>query len=196
MNNYSDEFSAIYSYLLLCNNKVISPDIKMMILLSNESDNGKGPLELPEKTLNSRQNFVFGAKIIKLCSMYDEELEQIISQNESLENISSKLDFNAVNNVVNNELEELFIEHVPLYSKGVKVKLSNDKYAIVEESFYGRMFVSKPLVRTIPDNEFIDLRNELSLTIEEICKEEISFLEIVNKQLNGMEEEISRMQKK
>ena len=66
----------------------------------------------------------------------------------------------------------------------------------VEESFYGRMFVSKPLVRTIPDNEFIDLRNELSLTIKEICKEEISFLEILNKQLNGMEEEISRMQKK
>lgn len=196
LNNYKDEYSSIYSYLLLNNVKMIEPDVKMMILLSNELENGKGPLELPERYLNSRQSFVFGSKIIKLCSMYDEELNKMISQNESLENISSKLDYYAVNKIINNELEELFIEHVPLYSKGVKVKLSNDKYAIVEESFHGRMFISKPLVRTIPDNELIDLRTELSITIKEICKDEISFLEIVNKQINGMEEELSIMQKK
>lgn len=192
---YNEEFSSIYSYLLLCNNKQIDSNIKMMILLSNEAENGQGPLELNENYRNSRQNFIFGSKIIRLCSMYDEELYKMINQNESLENISSKLDYYAVNKIINNELEQLFMNHVPLYSKGVKVKLSNDKYAIVEESFHGRMFISKPLVRTIPDNELIDLRNELSITIKEICKDEISFLEIVNKQINSMEEELTKYKK-
>jgi hypothetical protein len=191
LENYDENYSSIYSYLLLNQNSLLKPDIKMMVLLSNETENGKGPLKPSEQYLKSRQNFIFGSKIIKLCSIYDDELNKMISSNEPLENISSKLDYLAVNDIVNDELEKLFITHIPLYSKGIKIKLSDGRFAVVEESFHNRMYICRPIVRTIPDNEIIDLRQEYTITIKEICSDEVSFMDLVNRQIQDMEQELS-----
>lgn len=195
LQNYNEDFSSIYSYLLINNNPLIKADTKMMILLSNEDELGKSPLQPSENFIKSRQSFIMGAKIIKLCSMYDDELKYSISMNEPLENITAKLDYSAANNIVNDELEQLFMDHIPLYSKGVKVKLSNGKYAVILESFYGRMHICRPYVMTIPDNELIDLRNERSITIEEICNDEFSFTDIVRTQIDYMNQEIFERKK-
>lgn len=195
LNKYDDEYSSIYSYLLLSRNPLLKPDIKMMVLLSNENENGQGLLQPGKMYTDSKQNFVIGSKIIRICSMYDDELKQTIDENKPLENISAKLDYYAANNIINENLEKLFIEHVPLYSNGVKVKLSDGRYAIIEESFHGRLFICRPIVRTIPDGEMIDLRSSLNVTIQEICNDEISFLEIVNRQIETMEQELSEKNK-
>lgn len=196
LSNYDDKYCSIYSYLLLNEHISLKSEIKMMILLSNENENGKDSLKQGEKYTKSTQSFVIGSKIIRLCSMYDDELKQTIEQNTPLENISAKLDFYATNNIVNEGLEKLFIEHIPLYSTGVKVKLSNGQFAIVEESFRGRMFICRPIVRTIPDGQIIDLRQELALTVQEICSDEISFYDIVNRQIETMEMELSNNNEK
>jgi len=190
LENYNDNYSSIYSCLLLFANTSLSPDIKTTVLLSSENDKGHNQLGLNEQQLKSKQSFVYASKIIKLCSIYDDELKLTISNNRTLENISAKLDYFAVNGVVNNELEKLFTEHIPLYSEGVKVKLSDGTFAIVEKSFYGRTDIYKPIVRTIPNFEVIDLRKELTLTIQEVCSDEISFYEIVTKQITTMQKEI------
>lgn len=193
LKNYDERYSAVYSYLLICDNKDISTDVKMMILLSCENELGTSVLKAPTTFIKSRQNFVYGSKIIRLCNMYDETLEQTIKENSSLENVSSKLDYNAVNKGINEELEKLFIECVPLYSKGVKVLLSDGTLATVMESFTGRTNITRPIVKTI-DGRIIDLRdleNTKNLTIEELSDEE-TILDVINKQLFYAQENINK----
>lgn len=196
LSEYNDKYASIYSYLLLKDNNSLTPDNKITILLSNEAENGSGPLKPPLSYLTSRQNFVYASKIIKLCSMYDEELEKAIVCKQPLENILAKLDYSASNGILNKELEKLFIEYVPIYSPGSKVKLSDGRYAIVEQSFIGRIYMCKPIVRTIPENELIDLREQTSLTIQEICGNETSFLKIANEHVPTSNQEIGVQQKR
>lgn len=187
LDKYDDNFYSIYSYSLLNEKQDIIPDIKLMILLSGETENEKGPLKAPISYTQNRYNFVFGAKIIHLCDMYDRALKNCIENNESLENVIAKLSQEAMTGGVNKELENLFINNVPFYSVGTKVKLSNGSYAIVKESFVGRYDTYRPIVLTKPDYKEIDLRNETTITIKEICSNDTSFQDLVDHQIYDMQ---------
>ena len=186
-DKFSKSYMPVYSYALIANSD-IPADIKMMILLSGEPEDLTGPLKVDSSYITSRQNFVYAAKIIRLCSEYDDTLQEVIKKNYSLENVVARLDFKAENKELNLELEKLFTNHVPLYSKGVVVKLSDGRKAIVTESFTGKVNIYRPLVMDIESKELIDLRKEKSLTIKQIIG--LTEAELATIQINSMAKEI------
>ena len=186
-DKFSKSYMPVYSYSLIANSD-ISTDIKMMILLSGEPEDLTGPLKADSSYITSRQNYVYAAKIIKLCSEYDDTLQEVINKNYSLENVVARLDFKAENKELNLELEKLFTNHVPLYSKGVVVRLSDGRKAIVTESFTGKVNIYRPLVMDIASKELIDLRKEKSLTIKQIVG--LTEAELANIQISNMAKEI------
>ena len=108
--------------------------------------------------MNSKLEFIQASKIIHLCCIYDDLLKKAIVSNQPLENVVSALELYSLNGMLDKELTDLFIKHVPLYSVGIKVKLSDDKIAIVKETFTERINNYKPIVQIIPTKEIIDLR--------------------------------------
>ena len=190
-DKFSKSYISLYSYALISNSD-IPADIKMMILLSGEPEDLTGPLKADSSYITSRQNFVYAAKIIKLCSEYDDTLQEVIKRNLSLENVVARLDFKAETKELNLELEKLFTNHVPLYSKGVVVRLSDGKKAVVAESFTGKVNIYRPLVMDIESKKLIDLRKEKSLTIKQIVgltEEELANIQISNMAKEIVEEE-------
>jgi len=123
-------------------------------------------------------------------------LEKAIKNNEPLENISSQLDNYAFNGLLDKEITDLFIKHVPLYSVGVNVRLSDGRTAIVIETFTESVNNYKPKVMVISTGQIIDLRNETTLTVREICDKNISFSELVTRQIIDMNNGITSIEQK
>lgn len=190
-NQFEENFSPLYTFCLLNKYKSISTETKLMILLINEDEKGNGPLKADINLINSKKNYIMASKIIRLCSTYDELLRKTIENNEPLENISAALEMYSVNGLLDKELTELFINHVPLYSVGVKIKLSDGRYGQVMKTFTESVNNYKPIIKVVPTGEIIDLRYETTLTIKEICSDEISFAELVARQIIDMNNEIT-----
>lgn len=189
LDKYDENYSSFYTFYLLCQHPEIPADVKLTTLLVGENEIGTGPLKAKTEFINSKQSFIVASKIIRLCSIYDDSLKEVIKSNVSLENISSLLEAHSINGSINKELVDLFIQHIPLYSVGVKVKLSDGRYAIVNQTFTERVNNYKPIVKVVPTGEIIDLRLETALTVCEICGNEISFAELVAKQIIDMNNE-------
>jgi len=191
LNEFDDNYSPIYTFCILSNYSSITSETKLMTLLTNENEKGTGPLQADINLLSSDRNFVVASKIIRLCSIYDELLKNTIKNNEPLENISSALEMYSVNGLLDKEFTKLFINHIPLYSAGVKIKLSDGRYGQVMKTFTESVNNYKPIVKVVPTGEIIDLRYETTLTIKEICSDEISFAELVARQIIDMNNEIT-----
>ena len=190
-NKFEKEYNSVYSFCLLSNFPTINTETKLMVLLSRENNQGTGPLQANLELFNSNKSFVIASKIINLCSIYDELLKKAIQNKEPLENISIALEMFSANGILDKDLTELFINHIPLYSVGVKVKLSNGKYAQVIKTFTERVNNYKPIVKIIPTDEIVDLRNETTITVQEVCGDEISFAELVARQIIDMNNEVT-----
>ena len=168
----------------------------MSVLLSTENEMETGPLKAQKKLMTSKQSFITSAKIIRLCSIYDDILKQTIDKNESLENISAQLETYSVNGILSKELTDLFIKHVPLYSVGIKVHLSDGRTAQVIETFTEKVNNYKPKVKVLKTGEIIDLREITNLTVVDIDDDNISFEEIVTRQIIDMNNEITNIEQK
>ena len=98
-------------------------------------------------------------------------LTNVISNNKSLENISSALEILVKNGIINETIGRLFLDNIPLYSVGVRVELSTGEYATVIERFIGHN-VAKPKVETLVNPPLvprtIDLRETTTITVKRI----------------------------
>jgi len=193
---YDDNFEALYTFCLLNQFPNLNTEIKMSVLLSTENEMETGPLKAQKKLMTSKQSFITSAKIIRLCSIYDDILKQTIDKNESLENISAQLETYSVNGILSKELTDLFIKHVPLYSVGIKVHLSDGRTAQVIETFTEKVNNYKPKVKVLKTGEIIDLREITNLTVVDIDDDNISFEEIVTRQIIDMNNEITNIEQK
>ena len=101
-----------------------------------------------------------------------------------------------MNGLLDKDLTDLFINHVPLYSVGIKVKLSDGRIGQVIETYTESINNYKPKVRIIPGGEIIDLRNFNNLTVKEICDNSLSFNELVIRQIIDMNNEITNIEQK
>jgi len=191
---YDPRFESFYTYCLLEQLPDISSTIKVAALLTSENEKGTGPLKADKNLINSQDEHIVISKIIRLCSVYDDMLKHTIEHNLPLENISSQLEMYSENGLLNKDLTNLFLKHVPLYSVGVKVKLSDNRYAIVIETFTERINNYKPKVKVVPTGEIIDLRYENALTVREICGDEISFAELVIRQIIDMNNGVTNIE--
>lgn len=193
---YDENFEQLYTFCLLNQFADINNEIKLSVLLSGENENETGPLKAKKELMSSKSKLVIMAKMIHLCSMYDNLLEKAIKNNEPLENISTQLETYAVNGILDKEITDLFIKHVPLYSVGINVKLSDGRTAVVIETFTESVNNYKPKVMVISTGQIIDLRNETTLTVREICDKNISFSELVTRQIIDMNNGITSIEQK
>ena len=169
LDKYDKKYSSVYSASIISLIKGISGNSRMMVLLSNEPENGKGCLKLSPEFSNKRTANIYGAKIIHFCDVYDTLMKQAIDGEKiSLENIISLIEYYSVNGQINREIEQLMINNIKIYPRGMDVMLSTGERAKVRDSFIGRD-TYKPIVWTfIPPRRRIDLREVNNITITSI----------------------------
>ena len=188
---YNSKYKNVYAYAALKN--CLDNSTLTAILLSNETQNGAGNecLNIPNNKTNQT---AMAAQIISLCNLYDSMLTNVISNNKSLENISSTLEIFVKNGIINETIGRLFLDNIPLYSVGVRVELSTGEYATVIERFIGHN-VAKPKVETLVNPPLvprtIDLRETTTITVKRIVASnellDDKIREITNKQLQTMD---------
>lgn len=186
LNGYDDSFISIYSFCLIENLPDLSSDVKYMVLFSMETENELGPLK-PQGFRNNNSNIGMGAKIIRLCSYYDNFLAHCYSTGESFENVITILGQAANTGAVNADLTDLFLAKVPIYPIGAKVILSNGEKAEVVKSYTGYTYNSRPIVKIDSTGEIIDLRYATTITINRVCQEEESLEQVVDRQIKEID---------
>lgn len=179
-DSYDDRYISVYSLCLINDETRVSDTVKYMILYSSEMENGNGPLKALGFSKDNRFPYVVGAKIINLCSLYDDYLSHCIHSEESFENIVSVIGQAASQGAVNEELAFLFLNNVPIYSVGNQVELSDGRKATVVKSFTGYTNTTRPVVKVNDSGEIIDLRDEIRMTIKGISEDDVSFDEVVD----------------
>lgn len=175
---YDPEFIPYYGYNIIQDNKELPSDAKVMLLLSGEDDKS-GPLKSQEtaKQLSSLDKQILSARIINFCSMFDEALMENVKDEVTLENVFAVLEASISEKRFDRSLLELFTSAVPLYPEGTKVKLHGEinEYAIVKKNFTDTMNYTRPILLTVPNNRFVDLRRLTTTTVKNVIGDEVKF---------------------
>lgn len=169
LDHYDKKYSAVYAYSLIANIEQISKEAKKMVLLSHEPESERGCLKIPFGVNNTKLPFMYGAKIIHACDVFDNAMQDAINSNQSLEQVAYQLDFYAKNGFINTEIQQSLINNIPLYPVQTKVKLSNNRNAIVVNSRLGKPSSSCfPVVKDVDSNHIIDLMETTDITITSV----------------------------
>lgn len=189
LDEYDENYSSIYSYSAVADFDSISNSAKLMMLLSGEPETGDGPLKMPASISSRRNSILYGAKIIKVCSVYDNAMKRAIDSETSLEDVVSELGQYAINGDISNEIKELLINKVKLYPHNTRVLLSNGQVATVEMCRVGHYDSYRPVVRTCGLlRKRIDLKESTNTTIKSIVSRD-KFKGLVEKQIDDMKNE-------
>lgn len=189
LDYYDENYSSIYSFSAVANLDSISNSAKLMILLAGESEKGDGPLKMPVAISSRKNSILYGAKIIRVCSAYDNAMKRAIDSDSSLEDVVSEIGQYAVNGDISNEIKELLINKVKLYPQNTKVLLSNGQVATVENCRVGHYDSYKPVVRTCGiSRRTIDLKESINTTIKSIVSKD-KFKGLVEQQIAYMKDE-------
>lgn len=189
LDHYDENYSSIYSFAAVAKLDSLSNASKLMILLAGEDEKGEGPLKMPEAISQRRNSILYGAKIVRVCSAYDDAMKHAIERDSSLEDVISEIGQYAINGDISNEIKELLVNKVKLYPQNTRVLLSNGQVATVENCRVGHYDSYKPVVRTcgIP-RKTIDLKETMNTTIKSIVSKD-KFKEIVEQQIEDMKNE-------
>ncbi len=99
-DKYQDDFSSVYSYCFLSDivfpeekqKKGFSSDVKKMIFYANEGETtDKSPLHVPNQFLNQRVGYMYGAKALHICDLYDKALTEAIEKRFHLKKLYQDL---------------------------------------------------------------------------------------------------------
>lgn len=210
LDKYDENYSSVYSYLLLGNisEQEVNDDIRTMVLLSNEPEEGKGCLKVTQYSSTQTKSSIIGGKIIHLCDIYDKLMENTIKQGHSLEEVVAAMLQYTVDGTINKELGNLFMSNVPLYPINTRVKLSDGRIArVIENNYreiqknYNGYEICKPTVEVIePDesnelinekteskNEIIELKDSTTTTIASVVTESM-YADLVRAQIESMKD--------
>ncbi|MCI8640548.1 MAG: hypothetical protein HFJ59_01545 [Clostridia bacterium] len=187
LDRYDERYSSVYSYLLLgsLSEGTINKDVKMMVLLSNEPETGKGCLRVPENISNQKRPNIEGAKVIHICDIFDKSMKKAIEQEHSLEEVASEINQYTVDGTINRELGEIFMRNVQLYPINTRVVLSDNRIARVIKNYYNKYDVYKPTVQIVATNGIIDLRKRTDITIKSMITR-LLYPRLVSDQVQAM----------
>ncbi len=186
LDKYDENYSSVYSYCVVGGMENVNSATKLMLLFSGEPENGDGCLKVPTQVTKKRNDFIYGAKIIRVCNVYDNAMQQAINNNNSLEEVVSELGYDARNGIINDEIQNLLINKVKLYPVKTRVRLSNGEIAVVKQSRVGQQDSYKPVVCTRPyPGRMIDLKETTNITIQSIVSKEL-FKKLVKQQIEDM----------
>ena len=178
---YDEKNAPIYSFISL----PLDNTITNMILYSKENDVKTGPLKTTKDTIATSNNIKMAARIINLCSLYDDVLKQAINngiggQNMNLENVSAVMDYAAANGLIDKNLMDIFYDTIPLYSIGTRILLSDGRYGRVVKRKTDKISSAKPTIITT-EGDIVDLSNApLNLTIQRIVTKDEKLSNLVN----------------
>lgn len=187
---YDDKYIPVYSLALINDDPRLSDNIKYMVLYSSEMENGNGPLRAKGFDKNNLFSYISGAKVLHLCSLYDDYLSHCVHENESFENIVTIIGHAASHGVINENLANLFLNSVPIYSVGNKVLLSTGEQATVIKSSTGYTDTTRPQVRVDSSGKVINLEEVTNITIMRIA--DLSLEDIVDEQLTEVDKRIGK----
>lgn len=159
---YRNAYRNVYGYVALKGK--VPEDVRQTILCCNRGKQSISPSVAPEVARKS-------ADIIQICSTYDMLLEHALRHgvHDPFENTISYMNQLAHNNTLDPELYKLFINHIPIYPAGIKVKLSNGEEAIVMGK--NEDHPTKPIVFSLSSKETINLTEKLNVTISGVVHE-------------------------
>lgn len=187
---YDDKYIPVYSLALINDDPRLSDNIKYMVLYSSEMENGNGPLRAKGFDKNNLFSYISGAKVLHLCSLYDDYLSHCVHENESFENIVTIIGHAASHGVINENLANLFLNSVPIYSVGNKVLLSTGEQATVIKSSTGYTDTTRTQVRVDSSGKVINLEEVTNITIMRIA--DLSLEDIVDEQLTEVDKRIGK----
>lgn len=195
-DEYDERYSQVYSYCTIAEMKEISTASKLMILLSKEPETEHGALKVSPEVSKRRTDFLYGAKIINACSIYDNAIKRVVSNRQSLEEVVAELGYCAKNGIINSEVLELLMNTLRIYPRGTKVLLSTGEAAVVLQGRTGQYDSVKPVVSTSVAQDRnsdrnkgrkIDLSEVTDITITSVLSEEM-FESLVKNQIEDMKQ--------
>ena len=157
--------------LSFCIEVVKEEILKMMVLLSSENVDGSGVLGATKEFMKIQKRYIWGAKIIKTCEEFDNELIKAMKKN-NVSNVFESLK-TKIGKSLDKEIANMLMTIMPLYSVGCKLQLSNNHYAIVIEDTN-----KLPIIKDLDDSVVIDLNRSKNLTIKRIIGKEIKFADL------------------
>lgn len=169
---YDERLYPLYTYTTLNKISEIPSALKNIFLYLNEREDGKGLLRVSSQTMKSDdKNEIVCAKILNIARQYDYLLNYVIKNEISVKNIPVVLRQAVKANGLSSELVEMFLQYIPLYSKGTRVLLSNGDIGFIEQN--NLKFVDKPIIRLENPDEIIDLCKQENISIDKIIELEI-----------------------
>jgi len=194
--NYDEKFVPYYGYSLLSQTQTLESIVKSTILLSGEDEAGLGPLKTQKNIISSKLNHIMAAKMINICSHFDEYMMENLKDQVSLEKVQYDFTSLFANQQFNVELLYDFMKTIPLYPIGTKVKLEGtvNGYAVVERNFTDLENYGKPILLTLPDKKYVDLSKTTKTIIKEVVGNEVQMYNLY--MANGNEETIEEQSKR
>lgn len=186
LDHYDNDWSSVYSFLLVQGNNRVSDTAKGMIIASKDLV-PEGQKDLLQGTTES-----IGVQIIRVCDLYDKSMKRTLESGTSLENVAMALGQWAANGIINRELVHLFLNNIPLYPVGTKVILSTGELASVVQSGFGQYGSFKPtvLTRPLPGREInLDNQKNTNITIDTVINGE-HFQNLMQSQINMIKHHI------
>lgn len=181
--NYNPFYNSYYSYCVLAGKEELSDSVKTMIALSSETENEKGPLKSKQvsSSLYKNSTSVNAAKIISLCSMYDDYLMKFIEE-DTLENVREALGSLEKENAFNSELINLLVKNIPLYPIGTKVMLQGQYSGLAEvvDNYSTYSLWSRPKVKMCDSGIIVDLKTELKTIISNVYKNDFEATNVMD----------------
>ena len=196
--NYDEKFVSYYGYHIVNGIDALKTrsSVKAMILVSSEDEAGLGPLKMQQNLINSNASHIMAAKMINICSHFDEYMMENLKDQVSLEKVQYDFTSLFANKQFNVELLYDFMKTIPLYPIGTKVKLEGtvNGYAVVERNFTNLENYGKPILLTLPDKKYVDLSKTTKTIIKEVVGNEVQMynLYIANGNEETIEEEVSK----
>lgn len=175
--NYNKDMHIVYAYSLLRNNPLINQATKTAILFSQENEKGTGTLGASSDFTSRREKSMIMSKIIHIASIYDSILYKILEKNtrehrESLSDIIEIMEYAKNNGILNPELTDLFLNNIPIYSIGNRVKLSDGTIGIVID--YKKETLAYPIIQIESTGIIIDLANIKTISIITVCDNQVN----------------------
>lgn len=182
--NYNPFYNSYYSYCVLAGKEELSDSVKTMIALSSETENEKGPLKSKQvsSSLYKNSTSVNAAKIISLCSMYDDYLMKFIEEEDTLENVREALGSLEKENAFNSDLINLLVKNIPLYPIGTKVMLQGQYSGLAEvvDNYSTYSLWSRPKVKMCDSGIIVDLKTELKTIISNVYKNDFEATNVMD----------------
>lgn len=144
-------------YKILCQNDAITSSIREIAHQHHENWDGTG---YPRKLKGNKIYEL--AHVVHICDVYDALISKRSYKSAYSTLKAVKILMNGRETLFNPELLDEFFKYVPVYAKGMKVKLSDGQDALIYENNRGDMLNPTVITR---DKELIDLRcSYLSIT--------------------------------